>query len=141
MARLALLLAILLSGHANAQTAFLERREFAAKHGIARIKMSVSHTRREAIELSVRVKAAGKDAETPGAIVSEGVSIVPSHFKIPANKIRKLLITLQTDVSQRTPFFACVIYQPPVERMERGGPAGGSMLLATESCSRFWVTP
>jgi len=136
-----LLLAVLWSGHANAQTAFLDKREFSSKNGIARVKVGVSHSRKQAVELTVRLKAQGKDTETPGAILSEGVTITPSQFKIPPNKVRKTLITFITNATTRTPYFACVVYQPPVERMDRGGPAGGSMLLATESCSRFWVNP
>ena len=139
--RLALLIALLLSGPAFAQTAFLEKRDFVAKNGIVRVKLGVSHTRQEAIELTVRLKAAGKDAETPGAIIQEGVSIVPSQFRLPPDKIRRLLITFHSTATTRTPYFACVIYQPPVERKDSSGPAGGSMLLATESCSRFWVNP
>ncbi|MFM2081306.1 MAG: hypothetical protein RLZZ219_1988 [Cyanobacteriota bacterium] len=137
----ALLLAVLLSGQVHAQTAFLDKREFSARNGVVRVKLSVSHSRKEAVELSVRLKAAGKDAETPGPVLREGVSIIPSQFKIPPNKLRKLQITFPSADVTRTPYFACVLYQPPVERIDRSGSAGGSMLLATESCSRFWVVP
>jgi P pilus assembly chaperone PapD len=136
-----LLLALVLSGPTLAQTAFLDKREFSAKSGLVRIKLGVSHSRQEPVELSVRLKGAGKNAETPGEIISEGVSITPSRFKLPPNKVRRLLISFQSTATTRTPYFACVIYQPPVERMDRNGLAGGSMLLATESCSRFWVIP
>lgn len=134
-------LAVLLSGQVHAQTAFLDQREFSARNGVVRVKLAVSHTRSEAVQLTVRLKAAGKDPETPGPVLSEGVRIVPDQFKIPPNKLRKLAITFRSDVAAKTPYFACVIYQPPVERMDRGASAGGSMLLATESCSRFWVVP
>lgn len=136
-----LLIAVLWSGHAKAQTAFLEKRDYSSKNGVVRIKVGVSHSRKESVELTVRLKAQGKDSETPGAIISEGVTITPSQFKIPPNKMRKTMISLIASATTRTPYFACVIYQPTVERMDRGGPAGGSMLLATESCSRFWVNP
>lgn len=136
-----LLLAVLWSGHANAQTAFLDKREFSSKNGAVRVKVGVSHSRKESVELTVRLKASGKDAETPGTTLSEGVTITPSKFKIPPKKVRKVLISFHPTNTSRTPYFACVVYQPTVERMERGGPAGGSMLLATESCSRFWVNP
>jgi P pilus assembly chaperone PapD len=136
-----LLAALLWSGQANAQTAFLEKREFSAKSGIAKVKISVSHSRQEAVELTVRLKEAGNNPDTPGDVITEGVTIIPGKFKIPPNKIRKVLISFATNTSSRTPYFACVVYQPPVERMDRGGRAGGSMLLATESCSRFWVMP
>jgi len=138
---LLLLIAVLWSGHANAQTAFLDKRDYSAKNGVVRVKIGVSHSRKEAVELSVRLKAPGKNPETPGPVISEGVTITPSQFKIPPNKVRKTLISFNTTATTRTPYFACVVYQPPVERMDRGGPAGGSMLLATESCSRFWVNP
>lgn len=141
MMRTTLLLALVLSGPVHAQTAFLEKREFSTKSGVVKIKLGVSHARQEAVELSVRLKGAGKDAETPGAVITEGVSIVPSRFRLPPNKVRRLLISFQNTATTRTPYFACVIYQPPIERMERVGVAGGSMLLATESCSRFWVIP
>lgn len=136
-----LLLAILLSAPAMAQTAYLDRRDFNTRNGVVRVKIGVSHTRQSAAELSVRLRAAGKSAETPGAVIQEGVSIVPDQFKLPPNKVRRLLITFQNTATTRTPYFACVIYQPPVERMDRNAGASGSMLLATESCSRFWVNP
>jgi hypothetical protein len=136
-----LLLAALWSGHANAQTAFLDKREFSAKSGLVRVKLGVTHERQGAVELTVRLKGAGKDDQTPGPILTESVSIVPRAFKIPPNKLRKVLISFEPKVTTRTPYFACVVYQPPVERMDRDGRAGGSMLLATESCSRFWVMP
>jgi hypothetical protein len=141
MKRFLLLLAILLSGQANAQTAFLDKREFSARNGLTRVKLGVSHTRQHAVDLSVRLKQAGKDEETPGTIISEGIKITPDHFKIPPGKIRRVTIAFETDVAKRTPYFACVLYQPQVERNERSGPTGGSMSLATESCSRFWVVP
>ena len=141
MKRFFVLLAILLSGQANAQTAFLDKREFSARNGLTRVKIGVSHTRQHAVDLTVRLKQAGKDDETPGKIISEGVKISPEHFKIPPGKIRKVTIAFEIGVSQRTPYFACVLYQPQVERKEAGGPTGGSMSLATESCSRFWVVP
>ncbi|MEN9496310.1 MAG: hypothetical protein RLZZ137_1350 [Cyanobacteriota bacterium] len=134
-------LALLLSGQALAQTAFLDQREFSARNGVVRVKLMVSHARQQAAELSVRLKGPGKDRDTPGEILTDGVSIVPRQFKIPPNKARRLMITFPSNVSTRTPYFACVIYQPPVERADRNGSAGGSMLLATESCSRFWVNP
>lgn len=135
-----LLLAVLSSGHAYAQTA-LEKREFTAKSGTVRVKMAVSHTRKTAAELTVRLKGPGKDESTPGAVLTQDVVIVPSQFKIPPNKVRRLSISFRPELATRTPYFACVLYQPPVERMDRGPQAGGSMLLATESCSRFWVVP
>ena len=140
-ASILLLVVVMWSGHVNAQTAFLEKRDFSSKNGVVRIKVGVSHSRKESVELTVRLKAQGKDSETPGAIISEGVTITPSQFKIPPNKMRKIMISFIASTTTRTPYFACVIYQPTVERMDRGGPAGGSMLLATESCSRFWVNP
>ena len=136
-----LLLTLLLSGQAHAQTAFLDQREFSASHGLVRVKLRVSHTRPQASELSIRLKGPGKNADTPGDVLTEEVSIVPKEFKIPPNKVRRLMITFRSDVTARTPYFACVIYRPAVERMDRGSTAGGSMLLATESCSRFWVSP
>jgi hypothetical protein len=136
-----LLLAVLSSGHTYAQTAFLEKREFSAKSGTVRVKMAVSHTRNTAAELTVRLKGPGKDETTPGAVLTQDVVIVPSQFKIPPNKLRKLSISFRPILSTRTPYFACVLYQPPVERIESGPQGGGSMLLATESCSRFWVIP
>lgn len=139
--RLILGLAVLLSGPALAQTAFLERRDYSARGGVVRVKLAVSHNRPAAVELTVRLKGAGKDAETPGPVLVDGVSIVPSQFRIPPGKIRRLMLTFASAVTTRTPYFACVLYQPPVERMERAGAAGGSMRLATESCSRFWVNP
>jgi P pilus assembly chaperone PapD len=136
-----LLLAVLSSGHAFAQTAFLEKREFSAKSGTVRVKMAVSHTRKTAAELTVRLKGPGKDESTPGEVVTQDVVIVPSQFKIPPNKVRNLYISFRPELATRTPYFACVLYQPPIERMDRGPQGGGSMLLATESCSRFWVIP
>jgi hypothetical protein len=136
-----LLIAVLWSGHSYAQTAFLDKREFSAKSGLVRVKLGVSHSRQAAIELSVRLKSAGKNDQTPGTTLEESVSIVPKEFKIPPNKLRKVLISFEPRVTTRTPYFACVVYEPPVERMDRDGRAGGSMLLATESCSRFWVIP
>ena len=136
-----LLIAVLWSGHSYAQTAFLDKREFSAKSGLVRVKLGVSHSRQAAVELSVRLKGAGQDDQTPGPTLSESVSIVPKEFKIPPNKLRKVLISFEPRVTTRTPYFACVVYEPPVERMDRDGRAGGSMLLATESCSRFWVMP
>lgn len=138
---LLLLTAVLWSGHSYAQTAFLDKREFSAKSGLVKVKLGVSHSRQGAVELTVRLKGAGKDDQTPGSILTESVSIVPRAFKIPPNKLRKVLISFEPKVTTRTPYFACVVYQPPVERMDRDGRAGGSMLLATESCSRFWVMP
>jgi hypothetical protein len=125
--RLVVLLAVLLSGPAHAQTAFLEKREFSARAGVVRVKLAVSHSRPE--------------AESPGAVLEDGVNITPKQFRIPPGKTRRLMLTFPSTVASRTPYFACVLYQPPVERMERGAAAGGSMLLATESCSRFWVNP
>lgn len=141
MKRILLLLAVLLSGQAHAQTAFLDKREFSARAGVVRVKLGVSHTRQQAVELSVRLKAAGKDPETPGALISEAVHITPERFKIPPGKVRKVLLSFESNVTTRSPYFACVLYQPPVERNDRAGSTGGSMLLATESCSRFWVVP
>lgn len=140
MRRLLPLALLLLSGQALAQTAFLDQREFSARNGVVRVKLMVSHTRQQAAELSVRLKGPGKDRDTPGEVLTDEVSIVPRQFKIPPNKTRRLMITFRSNVATRTPYFACVIYQPPVERADRDG-SGGSMLLATESCSRFWVNP
>jgi len=103
--------------------------------------MAVSHTRKTAAELTVRLKGPGKDESTPGAVLTQDVVIVPSKFMIPPSKVRRLIISFRPAIATRTPYFACVLYQPPVERMERGPQGGGSMLLATESCSRFWVIP
>jgi hypothetical protein len=56
--------------------------------------------------------------------------------------MKKLTLSLTTNVTQKTPFVLCALYIPLVERKEGpGGPPSGSALLATESCSRFWVTP
>lgn len=139
--RRVLLIALLLSGPVQAQTAFLEKRDFNAKGGVVRVRLGVSHTRQEAVELSVRLKGPGKDAETPGAVLDTEVSIVPARFRLPPNKVRRVLLTFPSTATTRTPYFACVIYQPPVERKDSGSRSGGSMLLATESCSRFWVSP
>jgi hypothetical protein len=139
--RRVLLIALLLSGQAHAQTAFLEKRDFNARNGVVRVRLGISHTRKEAVELAVRLKGVGKDAETPGPVLEEGVRILPSRFRLPPNKVRRVLLSFPSTVSSRTPYFACVIYQPPVERRDSPGLAGGSMLLATESCSRFWVNP
>lgn len=136
-----LLIAVLWSGHANAQTAFLDKREFSAKSGRVRVKLGVSHDYKKSVRLTVRLKAAGVDDQTPGSILAESVRIVPEKFKIPRNKFRNVLLTFEPAISTRTPYFVCVIYQPVVERIDRNGRAGGSMLLATESCSRFWVVP
>ena len=91
--------------------------------------------------MTVRLKGPGKDPESPGPLLVDGVNITPSQFRIPPGKTRRLMLTFPSTVASRTPYFACVLYQPPVESMERGGAAGGSMRLATESCSRFWVNP
>jgi hypothetical protein len=57
--RLILGLAVLLSGPALAQTAFLERRDYSARGGVVRVKLAVSHNRPAAVELTVRLKGAG----------------------------------------------------------------------------------
>lgn len=136
-----LLIAVLWPGHSYAQTAFLDKREFSAKSGLVRVKLGVAHSRQGAVELTVRLKAAGKDDQSPGPILTESVNIVPREFKIPPNKLRNVLISFEPKITTRTPYFACVVYQPSVERKDHDGRAGGSMLLATESCSRFWVMP
>ena len=135
------LIAVLWSEQSFAQTAFLDKREFSARNGVVMVKLGVSHSRQEAVQLTVRLKAAGRDPQTPGPAVPEPVTIRPSEFKIPPGKLRKVMISFEPKVTTRTPYFACVLYQPPVERIDRGDRVGGSMLLATESCSRFWVVP
>ena len=77
-----------------------------------------------------------------GEVLTEGVVISPSSFNLAPNKMKKLTLSLTTNVTQKTPFFICALYIPPVERKEGpGGATSGSALLATESCSHFWVTP
>jgi len=106
------------------------------------MRFQVSHTRSEPVELTVRVKGPTADPTKAGEVLTEGVTISPSTFKLAPNKMKKLTLTLNADVNQPTPYFLCAIYIPPVERMaNRGGTTGSTMLLATESCSRFWVKP
>jgi hypothetical protein len=75
-------------------------------------------------------------------VLTEGVKLSPSSFKLVPNKMKRLLLTLTANVTQKTPYFLCALYIPTVERKEQGGGAtSGSALLATESCSRFWLNP
>ena len=143
MKRLFLLLAVLWSGQATAQTVYLDKKEFAVRNQIARVKLQVSHARSEPVVLTVRVKGPSIDPTKPGAVLTEGVAISPSSFKLTPNKMKKLMLTLSTSVTTRTPYFLCALYDPSVERKETSSASGtsGSMLLATESCSRFWVAP
>ena len=142
MKRCLLLLAALWSGQASAQTVFLEKKEFVLRNHVVRVRLQVSHSRSEPVELTVRVKGPTADPTTAGEVLTEGVTISPSTFKLGPNKMRKLTLTLNADVSQPTPYFLCALYIPPVERKQNAGAGtGGTMLLATESCSRFWVKP
>jgi P pilus assembly chaperone PapD len=143
MKRCLLLLAVLWSGQVSAQTVYLEKKEYAARNQTARVKLQVSHSRSEPVNITVRVKGPTSDPTKAGEVLSEGVTLMPSSFKLAPNKMKKLMLTLATNVTQKTPYFVCALYIPPVERKEGqgGGSTSGSALLATESCSRFWVTP
>jgi len=137
-----LLLALLWSGQVSAQTVYLEKKEFALRNQTARIKFQVSHSRSEPVNITVRVKGPSSDPTKPGAVLTEGVRLTPSSFKLAPNKMKKLLLTLTSTASAKTPYFLCALYIPPVERKEQGGGAtSGFALLATESCSRFWHVP
>jgi len=142
MKRCFLLLAVLWSGQVSAQTVFLDKKEFAVRNQTARVKLQVSHARSEPVTLTVRVKGPTSDPTKAGEVLKEGVEISPSSFKLAPNKMKKLTFTLTTNATQKTPYFLCALYIPPVERKEGpGGVTSGSALLATESCSRFWVIP
>jgi P pilus assembly chaperone PapD len=137
-----LLLAVLWSGQVSAQTVFLDKKDYAVRNQTARIKFQVSHSRSEPVSLTVRVKGPTSDPTKAGEVLTEGVVISPSSFKLAPNKMKKLALSLTTNITQKTPYFLCALYIPPVERKEaQGGATSGSALLATESCSRFWVTP
>ena len=142
MKRCFLLLAVLWSGQVSAQTVFLDKKDYAVRNQTARIKFQVSHSRSKPVSLTVRVKGPTSDPTKAGEVLTEGVVISPSSFKLAPNKMKKLALSLTTNVTQKTPYFLCALYIPPVERKEaQGGVTSGSALLATESCSRFWVTP
>jgi hypothetical protein len=89
------------------------------------------------------VKGPTSDPTKAGEVLSEGVKLSPSSFKLSSNKMKKLMLTLTANVTPKTPYFLCALYIPPVERKEgvSGGATSGSALLATESCSRFWLNP
>jgi P pilus assembly chaperone PapD len=143
MRRFLLLLAVLWSGQASAQTVYLDKKEYSVRNQVARVKLKVSHSRTEPIMITVRVKGPSDEPTKAGPVLSEGVTLMPASFKLPPNKMKKLVLTLKTTVTQKTPYFVCALYIPPVERKEgqAGGSTSGSALLATESCSRFWVNP
>ena len=143
MKRCFLLLAVLWSGQLSAQTVYLDKKEYALRHQTARIKFQVSHSRSEPVNITVRVKGPTSDPTKAGEVLSEGVKLAPSSFKLVPNKMKKLLLTLTANVTQKTPYFLCALYIPIVERKEgqSGGATSGSALLATESCSRFWLIP
>lgn len=143
MKRCFLLLAVLWSGQLSAQTVYLDKKEFALRNQTARIKFQVSHSRSEPVNITVRVKGPTSDPTKAGEVLTEGVTLMPASFKLVPNKMKKLLLTLTTNVTQKTPYFLCALYIPPVERKEGqgGGATSGSALLATESCSRFWLSP
>lgn len=142
MKRCLLLIAVLWSGQVSAQTVYLDKKEFSLRNQTARIKFQVSHSRSEPVTITVRVKGPTSDPTKAGEVLTEGVKLSPSSFKLVPNKMKKLLLTLTTNVTQKTPYFLCALYIPPVERKEQGGgAASGSALLATESCSRFWLNP
>ena len=142
MKRYFLLLAVLWSGQVIAQTVYLEKKEFALRNQTARIKFQVSHSRSEPVNITVRVKGPTSDPTTAGEVLTEGVHLSPESFKLVPNKMKKLMLTLKANVTQKTPYFLCALYIPPVERKEQaGGATSGSALLATESCSRFWLNP
>ena len=126
-----------------AQTVYLDKKEFALRNQTARIKFQVSHSRSEPVNITVRVKGPTSDPTKAGEVLTEGVQLMPASFKPVPNKMNKLLLTLTSNVSEKTPYFLCALYIPPVERKEGqgGGATSGSALLATESCSRFWLTP
>jgi P pilus assembly chaperone PapD len=137
-----LLLAVLWSGQVSAQTVYLEKKDFSLRNQKARIKFQVSHSRSEPVTITVRVKGPTSDPTKAGEVMTEGVQLSPASFKLVPNKMKKLLLTLTANVTQKTPYFLCALYIPPVERKEQGGGAtSGSALLATESCSRFWLNP
>jgi P pilus assembly chaperone PapD len=138
-----LLVAVLWSGQVSAQTVYLDKKEFALRNQTARIKFQVSHSRSEPVNITVRVKGPTSDPTKAGEVLTEGVQLMPASFKLVPNKMKKLLLTLTSNVSEKTPYFLCALYIPPVERKEGqgGGATSGSALLATESCSRFWLTP
>jgi P pilus assembly chaperone PapD len=138
--RCLLLLALLWSGQVSAQTVYLEKKEFALRNQTARIKFQVSHSRSEPVNITVNVKGPSSDPTKPLSTLTEGVRLTPSSFKLVPNKMKKLLLTLTSTASQKTPYFLCSLYIPPVERKEQGaGGTSGFALLATESCSRFWL--
>ena len=142
MKRCFLLFAVLWSGQVSAQTVYLDKKEFAVRNQTARVKFQVSHSRSEPVNITVRVKGPTSDPTKAGEVLSEGVALTPSSFKLAPNKMKKLMLTLTANVTQKTPYFLCALYIPPVERKEgAGGATSGSALLATESCSRFWLNP
>ena len=143
MKRCFLLIAVLWSGQVSAQTVYLEKKEFALRNQAARIKFQVSHSRSEAVNITVRVKGPTSDPTKAGEVLTEGVQLTPASFKLVPNKMKRLMLTLTSNVTEKTPYFLCALYIPPVERKEGqgGGATSGSALLATESCSRFWLTP
>lgn len=142
MKRCFLLFAVLWSGQVSAQTVYLDKKEFAVRNQTARVKFQVSHSRSEPVNITVRVKGPTSDPTKAGEVLSEGVTLTPSSFKLAPNKMKKLMLTLTANVTQKTPYFLCALYIPPVERKEgAGGATSGSALLATESCSRFWLNP
>lgn len=142
MKRCFLLLAVLWSGQVSAQTVYLEKKEFPLRNQSARIKFQVSHSRSEPVSITVRVKGPTSDPTQAGEVLTEGVKLSPSSFKLVPNKMKKLMLTLTANATQKTPYFLCALYIPPVERKEQaGGVTSGSALLATESCSRFWLIP
>ncbi len=142
MKRCLLLIAVLWSGQASAQTVYLDKKEFPLRNQTARIKFQVSHSRSEPVNITVRVKGPTSDPTKAGEVLTEGVQLSPSSFKLVPNKMKKLMMTLTSSATQKTPYFLCALYIPPVERKEQsGGATSGSALLATESCSRFWLNP
>ena len=143
MKRFLLLCAVLWSGQVSAQTDYLDKKEFAVRNETARVKFQVSHSRSEPVDITVRVKGPTSDPTKAGEVLTEGVKLMPSSFKLAPNKMKKLMLTLTTKVTQKTPYFLCALYIPIVERKEggAGGGTSGSALLATESCSRFWLNP
>lgn len=142
MKRFLLLIAVLWSGQVTAQTVYLEKKEFKLRNQTARIKFQVSHSRSEPVNITVRVKGPTSDPTRAGEVLTEGVQLSPASFKLVPNKMKKLLLTLTSNATQKTPYFLCALYIPPVERKEQsGGATSGSALLATESCSRFWLSP
>jgi P pilus assembly chaperone PapD len=131
MKRCFLLLAVLWSGKVTAQTVFLDKKEYAVRNQTARVKLQVSHSRSEPVSLSVRVKGPTSDPTKAGEVLTERDEISPSSFKLAPNKMKKLILTLTTNVTQKTPFLLCALYIPPVERKEGpGGATSCSALLA-----------